>query len=249
MIENDLNHACFNELKHEKYEIAILPWGATEPHNYHLPYGTDFLLARNISIDAAKAAAKKDIRVMVLPSIPFGSQNPGQREEPFCIHISIETQKFILRDVVRSLNSQGMRKLVIVNGHGGNNFQSLVRDLSVEYPEFLIVIINWFSVLPMKAYFENPDDHAGELETSVMMHYFPGKVDLNKAGNGKGRPFAIEGLNDGVAWTPRVWNKASRDTGIGDPNLSSAEKGKAYVQDFVQKVGDFLVDLATKDLY
>ncbi|MGL5787928.1 MAG: creatininase family protein [Bacteroidales bacterium] len=249
MIENDLIHACYHGLKHDKYDLAVLPWGATEPHNYHLPYGTDFLLARSVALESARVCAKKDIRVMVLPSVPFGSQNPGQREEPFCIHINTETQKLLLRDIVKSLHYQGLRKLVIMNGHGGNSFQSIVRDLSFEFPDFFIAIINWYAVVPAGNYFQNPDDHAGELETSVMMYYFPGKVDLSKAGNGKGRPFAIDGLNEGVAWTPRIWNKASRDTGIGDPSLSTAEKGKAYATEVVKKISDFFTDLATKELY
>ena len=73
-----LMEANWGQVKDEKYEIAILPWGATEPHNYHLPYGTDNLQAGKIAMEAAADAWDSGIKVMVLPTIPLGMQNPGQ---------------------------------------------------------------------------------------------------------------------------------------------------------------------------
>ena len=62
---------------------------------------------------------------MVMPYVIAGSQNPGQRELDFCIHYRYETQKAILSDLVASLYAQGYRKMVIINGHGGNTFKSI----------------------------------------------------------------------------------------------------------------------------
>ena len=73
---------------------------------------------------------------MVMPYVTAGSQNPGQRELDFCIHYRYETQKAILSDLVASLYAQGYRKMVIINGHGGNTFKSMIRDLSLDYPDF-----------------------------------------------------------------------------------------------------------------
>ena len=75
---------------------------------------------------------------MVLPPVTYGSQNPGQRDYPFCLHARYETQRAILGDVVAALHLQGIRKLIIVNGHGGNSFKNMIRDLSVDFPDFLI---------------------------------------------------------------------------------------------------------------
>ena len=89
------------------------------------------------------------------------------------MHTRYETQKAILTDIVDSLYHQGFRKLVIVNGHGGNTFKSMIRDLLTRYPDFLIAASDWFKMRNAKDFFDNPGDHADEIETSVMMYYHP----------------------------------------------------------------------------
>ena len=73
-----LEETNWKQIKNQKYDVAILPWGATEPHNYHLPYGTDSLETAAIASDAAAKAWEKGAKVMVLPTIPLGVQNVGQ---------------------------------------------------------------------------------------------------------------------------------------------------------------------------
>ena len=246
----DLAKTSYGKVKGMKFDLAVLPWGATEPHNYHLPYLTDGILSHRISIDALTLAMQKsDIKGMVLPPVLFGSQNPGQRELPFCIHSRYETQKAILTDIVASLNNQGVLKLVIVNGHGGNSFKNMIRDLAVDYPDFIIAIVDWFSIVPQTGFFEEKDDHAGEMETSVMMYYHPELVILNEAGDGASKPFAISSLNEKIAWIPRNWGKISNDTGVGNPKKSSAEKGELYAKAVAEKLGNLFVELGTKDIY
>ena len=201
--ELDLAVTCYGKVKPLKYDLVLLPWGATEPHNLHLPYLTDCILSHDIALDAAKLAKTHyGIRCMVLPHVTAGSQNPGQRELDFCIHYRYETQKAILSDLVASLYAQGYRKMVIINGHGGNTFKSMIRDLSLDYPDFLIASSEWFAFVPAKEYFDEPGDHADELETSVMMHYHPELVNLDEAGNGDYKKFTSQMLNEKVAWIP-----------------------------------------------
>lgn len=250
MNHNDLSVTHYGAVRGRRFDMAILPWGATEPHNLHLPYLTDCLLSQGMALDAAaKAKEKYGIECMVLPPVQAGAQNPGQRDLQFCIHYRYETQKAILSDIVASLNAQGIDKLLIVNGHGGNSFKPMIRDLAVDYPDFLIAVSDWFTVLPAKEYFDNPGDHADELETSVMMHYHPELVDLNDAGPGKGRPFAAETLRRKVAWIPRHWQKVTDDTGIGDPSLATAEKGARYVADAADLYADLIRDLVKGPIY
>jgi creatinine amidohydrolase len=237
-------------VKGKKYDLAILPWGATEPHNYHLPYLTDTILSYHITLDALTWAMQKaDFQGMVLPPVTLGSQNPGQRDLLFCFHTRYETQKAILTDTVDSLHRQGINKLVIANGHGGNSFKNMVRDLSVDYPDILIVVVDWFSMVPQSGFFEEKDDHAGEMETSLMMYYHPELVSLNEAGDGIAKPFGIYALNDKTAWVPRYWTKVTADTGIGNPKKSSAEKGERYATAITEKLGQLFVELATKEVY
>lgn len=246
----DILTAIYNDIKDQQYKYAVLPWGATEPHNYHLPYLTDCYLSHDISVDAVvKTYRKAGIKGMVLPPIPLGSQNPGQRELPFCLHTRYETQRAILGDIVSSLNYQGITTLIIVNGHGGNNFKNMIRDLAIDYPDFLIATSDWFALTPQKEFFDEIDDHAGEMETSVMMHYHPELVDLNLAGSGKYTPFSSKSLVEKIGWIPRNWAKVSEDTGIGNPQKSTAEKGARCADFASEKLSELFIDLANRDIY
>ncbi len=250
----DLSVSNYGTAKKYNYEVAILPWGATEPHNQHLPYLTDCILSHDIAVDAAvRLFDKHHIYSMVMPPVTMGAQNPGQRELAFCIHSSYDTQRAILRDIVASLHTQGIRKLLIISGHGGNCFKNMIRDLTVEYPDFIIAASEWFKMCPAKDYFDQPGDHADESETSVMMHYHPELVNLAEAGDGASGNFRIGALREGKVWIPRNWSMVSTDTGIGNPALSTAEKGKRFAEAVVDKYVDFLAEFALvqtpSDLY
>ncbi len=249
--EIDLSVSCYGAVKDLHYDVAILPWGSTEPHNFHLPYSTDCIIPQIIAVKAATIALKEfGVRCMVMPPIPLGSQNPGQHNLSFCIHTRYETQYAILVDIVVSLHNQGMRKLIILNGHGGNNFKNMIRDLAFNYPDFLIVESDWFSILSGKNYFEAIiDDHAGELETSVMMYLRPDLVDLNMAGNGESQPFAIAALNEKIGWTPRRWDHATKDTGVGNPKKANANKGEKYITDLLPKIARLFAEVGKGELY
>jgi len=246
----DLSLENYGNIKRNHYTYAVLPWGATEPHNYHLPYLTDCYIAYAIAKDAVeKALLRYAVRGMVLPFVALGSQNPGQRDLPFCIHARYETQKSILTDTVASLNQQGIQTLIILNGHGGNHFKNMIRDLAVDYPQMLIANCDVFNVEPQTEYFENKDDHAGEMETSVIMHYYPELVDLSTAGKGTVKPFRAISLTEKTGWIPRDWSKVSDDTGIGNPEKSSAAKGKRYAEIVSDKIAGLFNDLVSRNIY
>jgi len=247
----DITTAKWGEVEQmPRYDMAILPWGATEPHNKHLPYCTDMLTAQAVAFEVAEKAAAQGVNLMVLPGIPLGSQNPGQIELPYCIHTSQTTQFAILRDAVRSLKRQGIYKLMIMSGHGGNIFKGIIRDIMIEDPEMTICHNEWFAIVPPAGFFEEKeDDHAGELETSVMLHYYPELVRMDLAGDGRFKRFAIEGFNTKVAWLPRDWAKVTEDTGVGYPKKATAEKGRRYIEAVVPRMVQFVVDFATKEIY
>lgn len=248
--EIDLSVSNYGTTRNLDYSMALLPWGATEPHNLHLPYLTDAILSHDIAVDAAqKALDRYGIRSMVMPPVALGSQNPGQRELKFCVHSRYETQKAVLTDIATSLYHQGIRCLLIVNGHGGNGFKNMIRDLAVEMPDMLIASSEWFKVCPAKEYFDNPGDHADELETSVMMHYHPELVNLSDAGDGHFRTFRPATLQRGVAWIPRNWAKVSDDTGIGSPAAATAEKGARFADAVTDSYAELISDLTEGNLY
>ncbi len=80
--ELDLAVSCYGKVRGVPYDLAVLPWGATEPHNLHLPYMTDCILSHDIALDAAEQALQQGVRCMILPPVPYGSHNPAQRGRP-----------------------------------------------------------------------------------------------------------------------------------------------------------------------
>jgi creatinine amidohydrolase len=233
-------------VKETAYQVAVLPWGATEAHNYHLPYGTDTVLTEHIAAEAARRAWERGAGVIVLPSIPFGV-NTGQLDIPLTINMNPSTQAQVLADVVASLAGSRVRKLVLLNGHGGNDFRQMVRELVPRHPEVFVCCINWYQVVEPGRYFR-PGDHAGEMETSVMLHVAPELVlPLSEAGPGAERRFKLAGLRERWAWAPRAWTQVTRDTGIGDPRGATPERGAEYATSVIGKIADFLVELAAAD--
>ena len=241
-----LAETTWKTVREMAYDVAVLPWGATEAHNYHLPYGTDNVESDYIAAEAARLAWDAGARVVVLPVVPFGVQT-GQLDIPFCLNLNPSTQAAVLADLAKSLEGQGVRKLVILNGHGGNDFRAMIRELQPRLKVFLCVT-SWYQVVPPGDYFEDLGDHAGELETSIMLHVAPALVrPMSEAGEGKARRFRIAALREGWAWAPRRWTQVSTDTGVGDPRKASPEKGERYTSDVVQRLSRFLIDLAAAD--
>ena len=214
-----LEETTWKTIKSTGYEVAILPWGATEAHNYHLPYGTDNYESSYVAAEAAKKAWEQNAKVIVLPTIPFGV-NTGQLDIRLTINMNPSTQLAILRDLVEVLNRQGIYKLIIFNSHGGNDFKTMIRELGLQYPKMFLCSCNWYQALDQKNFFENKDDHAGEMETSVIMHLTPQLVrPLSEAGDGAAKKFRMTGIREGWAWAERKWLQVTKDTGVGDPRI------------------------------
>lgn len=237
----EANHC---QLTQSPPRVAVLPWGATEAHNRHLPYGTDVIEATLVAEHAATLAAARGARVAVLPTIPFGNDEQ-QLDQACTISFTTATALAVLRDVARSLVRQGVDRLVILNAHGGNQFQSLVRDVQAEFG-VLIVVANFYELAPevKKSLFELPGDHADEMETSLMLHLRPELVELKHAGPGERVPFAIAALKQPGVWSPRPWSRSHPDTGSGDPSRATAEKGKAFFNAVTECLAELLVDLS-----
>jgi creatinine amidohydrolase len=239
-----LLEANHRQLTERPPRVAVLPWGATEAHNYHLPYGTDVIEATRIAERGAELAHERDAAVIVLPTIPFGNDEQ-QLDQVATISFTTATALAILDDVARSLVKQGIDRLVILNAHGGNQFQPLVRDMQARHG-LLIVVANFYQMCPdvKNEMFETPGDHADELETSLMLHLCPELVELKNAGPGNRVLFAIPGLSQPGVWTPRPCSKSHPDTGSGDPSKASAEKGQHYFDAVTQALAELLVNLA-----
>jgi len=236
--------ANYRQLLDERPNVAVLPWGATEAHNYHLPHGTDVYEAQLLAEHAAGAAVERGAKVVVLPTIPFG--NDGQQlDQAATISIGTATAAAILGDVAHSLQKQGIDRLVILNAHGGNEFKPLVRDLQAA-TGILILVVNFWQLIPevVNDIFDDPGDHGGDLETSLIMHLHPDLVAIDQAGPGAMNEFALKTTRQPGVWTPRPWSQTHPDTGAGDPRKATAEKGKRCFEAMSEKVAELLVEVS-----
>ncbi|GAB5521183.1 MAG: creatininase family protein [Rhodothermales bacterium] len=243
-----LAESTWKTVKDTPYTIALLPWGATEAHNYHLPYATDTLQCDHIAAEAARRAWAHGARPVVLPTLPFGV-NTGQLDIKLDLNLNPSTQHLILRDLIHAISTQGIHKIVVMNGHGGNNFKQMLRELQVAFPDTFLCAFNWYDAVPWADYFEDLGDHAGELETSLMIHICPSLVaPLAEAGPGTAKRFAVHGLRERWVWAQRQWSAVTADTGVGNPAKATADKGAAYFDAVCGQIAQFLIEFDAADL-
>jgi creatinine amidohydrolase len=227
-----------------KIEVAVLPLGATEPHNLHLPYGTDTYQVETIAEQACALAHERGSRICLLPSIPFGTET-NQMRFPMAMNLNPTTVAAIIGDLVASLATHGVNKCVLLNGHGGNDLKWLLRQLHGTTPVHLF-LCNWYKMASdqHKSIFVDAGDHAGELETSMGLAHFPHLVDLSIADEGSRAPSRFEAVNRGWVEITRAWHLLTTNSGAGDPRPATAAKGLALTEIVVKRLADFLVDLS-----
>jgi creatinine amidohydrolase len=236
------------------YRVAVLPMGATEPHNLHLPYGTDTLESEAIAGRACEAAWNQGARVVMLPAIPYGTET-NQNQCRLSMNLNPSTLGLVIQDLVESLEGHGIHRLLILNSHGGNEFKPLLRELH-DTTSVRLFLCDWFRGLigDVKGdILEFPDDHAGEMETSVALAYFPELVRRNEDGSlaaddGATADTRFQAVNEGWVSITRPWHLLTTNTGSGYPHRASAEKGQQLMQVMVERLSGFLVQLADAEL-
>lgn len=213
--------------------LVVLPIGATEQHGKHLATGTDALMAATTAQQAAQQAAELSPRPIVLgPTMPFGASD---HHLPFgaTMSLSAETLHSVLLDLLRSVSVSGGRRVVLVNGHGGNigtchsaaAAASTRHDLAVAYVDY------WR--------FAGSPGHAGEFETSLVAAVQPDWV-------GKAEP------REGVVDMPVVADVDIYSSGLWKtidgytdrPELASAQQGTQRLSAIVDALADRLIELA-----
>ncbi|HEV8379665.1 MAG TPA: creatininase family protein [Tepidisphaeraceae bacterium] len=241
-----LEQASHGFLRQHKWEVAVLPFGATEPHNYHMPYGTDTFQVEEIGRRACEMAYKKGAKALLLPAMPFGvNTNHLQVKGALALSVTPTTLLKVLADLVDSLERQGLKKLVLLNGHGGNELKPLMRELHHRTKLFLC-LCDWYRMVgdQLKGIFKNPGEHADEMETSLGLAFFPQFMKMDTAGSGTIKQTKLEAINKGWISITRPWHLATEDTGMGDPSLASAEKGQKVMDIASTRLGEFLYQLA-----
>jgi len=234
----------------EKMDIAILPVGSIEQHGPHLPLNTDSFDAEYLANQVAAACSEP--KPLVLPLIPYGV---SYHHEGFkgTISINNDTLSKIVYEIGMSLSRNGIKKFLIINGHGGNgpslNFaaQMINRDARI----FVAVDSGETSDVDIYQMIETPNDvHAGEFETSTALAIRPHLVKGSVAK--KSIPeFSSRYLNftskRGISWY--AYTKRISENGVlGDPSKATAEKGKKMWQIMIAHLVTFVEDLKRMSL-
>ncbi|MEX0745446.1 MAG: creatininase family protein [Phycisphaeraceae bacterium] len=230
--------------------VVMLGIGSTEPHGPHLPYGTDLYQTDAVCRRAVTRANDRGARVLMYPTLPI-STNANFQAFPFACRIGVRTLMNVLLDIIEALEQDGIRKVVLVNGHGGN--PDVVRATVREHvgrrrpgEGAFVCMTSTTDVVPeeARAIVEHPSDHAGENETSRMLHLRPDLVRPEKFDDFLVQKPTIDHLRSGRMFFVRPWHGYIPASAGGETRSSSAEKGQTLTDAGADWLADFLVALA-----
>jgi len=240
-------------LKNFDDSLCVINIGSCEQHSKYLPVGTDGLLGERLVRDAAE---KADCKVWVLPGLPYG-YSPHHSNFPGCITLKQETLKDILKQICVSVSESKGHRILIVNSHGGNqtSLQAAVNELGEEYEIFPSLVRYWDLISEEIEDIRDSETggmgHAGELETSLMMHYYPEMVEEKNffetgtaKGNGWHNP-EMFAKNDIYIYRP--FDEYSKEGNIGQPQKASAKKGRAIAEAIIKKLAALMEYCAGND--
>jgi creatinine amidohydrolase len=230
------------------FQVAVLPLGATEPHNLHLPYGTDTFQVEVVASRACEQAHRHGARVVQLPAIPYGTET-NQMAFPLAMNLNPSTLGRVITDLVDSLATHKIQKCVILNGHGGNDLKWILRELH-RSTNVRLFLCHWFKVAAdsYSDIFAQKDDHAGEMETSMGLAHFPHLVDLECADAGSVKKSRFQAVDQGWVEITRPWHLLTTNSGSGDPRAATSTKGENLTTLVAERIGRFLHELAASPL-
>ena len=239
----------YGDVKQRSFEVAVLPLGATEPHNLHLPYSADTLEGDLIGERICEAAWNRGAKVILLPTLPYGTETNQQRM-PLSMNLYPSTMQLVVSDLVDSLTNHGINKIVLLNSHGGNDLKPVLRELFGRTPAQLF-LCNWYQIFAdvYRDIFAEPDDHAGEMETSLMLAYHPDLVARHDDGTltadeGRKAVTRFAAVNCGWVSITRPWHLLTTNAGAGNPHAATADKGRRLMEVLVERLAQFLVELS-----
>lgn len=221
--------------------IVVLPIGATEQHGPHLATGTDALLSGTVTERAAMVASATSARDLVLaPCLAFGASD-HHLAFGGTLSLSSETMTAVLGDLGRSVVADGGRRLVIVNGHGGNRgvCHAAAAALSARHG-LVVAIVHYWELLAAPGDGTPVPGHAGEFETSMVLAVRPELVRDRGRRPAVPPESAVEGVDvhDAGAWQ-RI------DGYTDEPERANTTRGKAWLEECVTELAGRLVELGS----
>jgi len=240
----NLEKITYKVVKENNYNVAVLPIGSIEPHNFHLPYGTDAINVKYVAEKMCEQAYKEGAKVLLLPTVPY-SVNSNMSKFPFAMNIEQTTVNQVITDLLVTLEKHGIEKLLVINGHGGNRFESWQRSMYGKTKIF-ISIMDWWAPAEKeeKEIFEEGGFHANEMETSVDLVTVPELVHLEDADDGEYYKTRFDAVNKGWAKITPPWHLLTKNTGWGNPKKATKEKGEKFLKIVIERGAKFIKELS-----
>lgn len=226
------------ELAGRKDSVVILPVGSLEKHGPHLPLGTDGLTVYKLAVEAAEREP-----AIVMPPL-FYAYTPNMRQFPGAICIEEDTMVKLLFDICGEISRNGFKKILILNGHGGNIhllrvFASSAVRLRVDYALYVIAE-PWSIVRDVIDRVRETDriGHAGEVESSYMMYLYPELCRMDRVS----KPAQVnpKPLGEHPIVTQVDWIVYCPEGYVGDPRKASYEKGRVIVEAYLERLVEIL---------
>jgi len=222
--QETLRHEFLEALNHDP--VVIVPVGSVEQHGPHCPMDVDISHTLALAVETARAIG--DFPVLVAPPIWSGLTHYNMGEVG-TITLSVETFIAITTEVCRSIWANGFKRIILLNGHGGN--RDIQRVVSIKLAEeniWVLPITHWEMVQSVMdtGDFDNFIGHGGEWETSLQLYLRPDLVDMSRMVADDERP----GFTDDIrAFTGFPERRRERAHGVhGNPTTASAEKGERF---------------------
>ncbi len=217
-------------------KVVLIPVGATEEHGHHLPLGTDTIIVSEL----AKKLAE-ETEVIVAPTISYGN-SLSLMDWSGTVSLESETIINMLEELMMSLIKHGAKKIIFLNGHGGNTSPIKITGKRVSSKTGAkIILINWWELIEekIKEVCEKEGLHAGEAETSLMLALRPELVNIKDI---KEDQKIIIKKTKKIHILDKFHIKDMPSGTIGDPSLASAKKGKILLKAIIEEVKSIIKD-------
>jgi creatinine amidohydrolase len=222
--------------------VLLLPTGAIEQHGPHLPVDTDIHDSNEL---AMRAAAVAGVATLVLPPVWWG-MSPHHMGYAGTISLSLETYSALIREICAAVCRHGFRRVLIVNGHGGNVaiLGATALQISDELGLFIGTVSYWHLVVSKLREIGTSEPggmgHACEMETSLQLHLRPALVSMADARRDLPRPLtplsSIDFREPGPVAVPLDFRRDSSAGVMGDPTVATPEKGAAIAEAVVEQL-------------
>ncbi|MGC2280929.1 MAG: creatininase family protein [Candidatus Acidiferrales bacterium] len=240
----ELTAADFRTAIGQSGGTCILPFGILEKHGPQLPLGTDL-----INVRFASLAAAADEYAVVFPEYYFG-QIFEAKHEPGTIAYSADLQMRLLQETTDEMARNGCKKILIVNGHGGNeHLLPFFAQAQLDKPHDYVVYVQWGHEIPPggPAKKTTLDMHAGESETARVMVSRPNLVHLDRAASESGadqnRVHLPDDVYTGIWWYARFPNHYA-----GDGSAATLAYGEADMKAWVNAIIEALRAVKADDV-